>query len=140
HAPRINGEIPDVNDATLDHETLSERLVTYGLSELQMEGDGNCQFRAIADQLFHNPDYHKHLKHHKKLYESYVPMEYKTYIKQMKRSGEWGDHVTLQAAADRLMSSTYSVFGFSRLTPLSEIDIYDGPLTQLNAILGWIVW
>jgi hypothetical protein len=25
------------------------------------------------------------LKHHKKLYESYVPMEYKSYIKQMKR-------------------------------------------------------
>jgi len=28
HAPRVNGEIPDVNDATLDHETLSERCQT----------------------------------------------------------------------------------------------------------------
>lgn len=28
HTPRINGEIPDVNDATLDHERLSER---YGI-------------------------------------------------------------------------------------------------------------
>jgi hypothetical protein len=26
HTPRVNGEIPDVNDATLDHERLSERL------------------------------------------------------------------------------------------------------------------
>lgn len=93
HAPRVNGEIPDVNDATLDHERLSERLVTYGLAELQMEGDGNCQFRALADQLFRNPDYHKHvrrqvikqLKHHKKLYEGYVPMKYKSYLKQMKK-------------------------------------------------------
>ncbi|KAI5406758.1 variant 3, OVARIAN TUMOR DOMAIN-containing deubiquitinating enzyme 11 [Lathyrus oleraceus] len=93
HTPRVNGEIPDVNDATLDHETLSERLVTYGLSELQMEGDGNCQFRALADQLFRKPDYHKYvrrqvikqLKHQKKLYEAYVPMEYKSYIKQMKK-------------------------------------------------------
>ncbi|KAF5457919.1 hypothetical protein F2P56_021991 [Juglans regia] len=109
HTPRVNGEIPDVNDATFDHERLSERLVTYGLAELQMEGDGNCQFRALADQLFRNPDYHKHvrkhiikqLKHHRKLYEGYVPMEYKSYLKKMKKSGEWGDHVTLQAAADR---------------------------------------
>ncbi|KAK9086854.1 hypothetical protein Syun_029248 [Stephania yunnanensis] len=28
-------------------------------------------------------------------------MKYKTYLKKMKRSGEWGDHVTLQAAADQ---------------------------------------
>ncbi|KAI0495616.1 hypothetical protein KFK09_021919 [Dendrobium nobile] len=107
--PRINGKIPDINNATLDHERLSERLATYGLAELRVEGDGNCQFRALADQLFRNPDYHKHvrkevvkqLKHFQKLYESYVPMDYKTYLKYMKRSGEWGDHVTLQATADR---------------------------------------
>lgn len=107
--PRVNGEIPDINKATFDHERLSERLTTYGLAELQVEGDGNCQFRALADQLFRNPDYHKHvrkevvkqLKHFQKLYESYVPMNYKIYLKDMKRSGEWGDHVTLQAAADR---------------------------------------
>lgn len=107
--PRVNGEIPDVSDATLDHERLSERLATYGLAELQMEGDGNCQFRALADQLFHNQDYHKHvrkgvvkqLKHFRKSYESYVPMKYKSYLKKMKRLREWGDHITLQAAADR---------------------------------------
>ncbi|KAB1210461.1 hypothetical protein CJ030_MR6G010757 [Morella rubra] len=109
HTPKVNGEIPDVNDATLDHGRLSERLATYGLAELQMEGDGNCQFRALADQLFRSPDYHKHvrkqvikqLKHSRKLYEGYVPMEYRSYLKKMKKSGEWGDHITLQAAADR---------------------------------------
>ncbi|GLT70531.1 hypothetical protein SLA2020_426050 [Shorea laevis] len=109
HTPRVNGDIPDVNDATLDHQRLSERLATYGLAELQIEGDGNCQFRALADQLFRNPDYHKHvrkqiikqLKQYRKLYEGYVPMKYKSYRRKMKKSGEWGDHVTLQAAADR---------------------------------------
>ncbi|XP_020269452.1 OTU domain-containing protein DDB_G0284757 isoform X2 [Asparagus officinalis] len=110
HTPRVNGEIPDVDNATLDHERLTERLATYGLAELQVEGDGNCQFRALADQLFRNPDYHKHvrkavikqLKHFQEFYESYVPMNYKSYLKNMKRSGEWGDHLTLQAAADRV--------------------------------------
>ncbi|XP_073026610.1 OVARIAN TUMOR DOMAIN-containing deubiquitinating enzyme 11-like [Primulina eburnea] len=109
HTPRIIGSIPDATDARLDHERLADRLTTYGLAEMQIEGDGNCQFRAIADQLLRNPDYHKYvrkevvkqLKHHKKLYESYVPMKYKSYVKSMKRLGGWGDHVTLQAAADR---------------------------------------
>ncbi|WMV29764.1 hypothetical protein MTR67_023149, partial [Solanum verrucosum] len=41
------------------------------------------------------------LKHFRKFYESYVPMKYKSYLKKMKRLGEWGDHITLQAAADR---------------------------------------
>ncbi|KAM3395083.1 OVARIAN TUMOR DOMAIN-containing deubiquitinating enzyme 11 isoform X1 [Capsicum galapagoense] len=109
HTPRVIGEIPDPNDATLDHGRLCSRLATYGLTEMQIEGDGNCQFRALSDQLYHNPEYHKlvrkevvkQLKHFKKLYDGYVPMKYKSYLKKMKRLGEWGDHVTLQAAADR---------------------------------------
>ncbi|XP_048328363.1 OVARIAN TUMOR DOMAIN-containing deubiquitinating enzyme 11 [Ziziphus jujuba] len=120
HTPRVNGEIPDVNDATLDHERLSERLATYDLAELQIEGDGNCQFRALADQLFRNSDYHKHvrkqvvkqLKHHRRLYESYVPMKYRGYLKKMKKTGEWGDHVTLQAAADRFEAKICVVTSF----------------------------
>ncbi|KAA8526152.1 hypothetical protein F0562_007748 [Nyssa sinensis] len=97
-----------------------ERLATYGLAELQIEGDGNCQFRALADQLFRNPDYHKHvrkqvvkqLKHYRKFYEGYVPMKYKSYMKKMKKSGEWGDHVTLQAAADRFGAKICLVTSF----------------------------
>lgn len=120
HTPRINHEIPDPNDATFDHERLSARLSTYGLAELQIEGDGNCQFRALADQLFRNPDYHKHvrkqvvkqLKHFRKLYEGYVPMKYKDYLKKMKKLGEWGDHVTLQAAADRFGAKISLVTSF----------------------------
>ncbi|XP_039021219.1 OVARIAN TUMOR DOMAIN-containing deubiquitinating enzyme 11-like [Hibiscus syriacus] len=92
----------------------------YGLAELQIEGDGNCQFRALADQLFRNPDCHKHvrrqivkqLKHSKKLYEGYVPMKYKSYLKKMKKSGEWGDHITLQAAADRFGAKICLVTSF----------------------------
>ncbi|WZZ60981.1 hypothetical protein YC2023_061088 [Brassica napus] len=57
HTPRVNNQIPDLNDATLDHELLSVRLATYGLAELQMEW-------KLPDQLFRNPDYHKHVRKH----------------------------------------------------------------------------
>uniref|UniRef100_A0A7C9D5T9 OTU domain-containing protein n=1 Tax=Opuntia streptacantha TaxID=393608 RepID=A0A7C9D5T9_OPUST len=108
--PRINSYIPPLSDANLDHQRLLQRLQVYGLYEVRVSGDGNCQFRALSDQLYRTPEYHKHvrkevvkqLKEHKPLYEGYVPMKYKHYYKKMKKSGEWGDHVTLQAAADRV--------------------------------------
>ena len=28
----------------------------YGLIERRVKGDGNCQFRAVSDQLFRTPD------------------------------------------------------------------------------------
>ncbi|KAL5742954.1 hypothetical protein ACOSP7_029686 [Xanthoceras sorbifolium] len=108
HVPRINGEIPSIDEATSDHERLLNRLQLYGFIELKVQGDGNCQFRALSDQLYGTPEYHKvvrrkvvnQLKSHREKYEGYVPMEYGDYLKKISKSGEWGDHVTLQAAAD----------------------------------------
>ncbi|KAI7746397.1 hypothetical protein M8C21_033627 [Ambrosia artemisiifolia] len=87
HVPRINSFIPNISDASLDHQRLSQRLHVYGLYEVKVSGDGNCQFRAVSDQLYRSPEYHKHVR--------------KEVVKQKAKTGEWGDHVTLQAAADR---------------------------------------
>ncbi|KAL0382682.1 UNVERIFIED_CONTAM: OVARIAN TUMOR DOMAIN-containing deubiquitinating enzyme 9 [Sesamum calycinum] len=83
HVPKINGNIPSVDEATSDHERLLNRLQLYDLEELKILGDGNCQLKSRAE-----------------LYENYVPMAYGDYLKKMSKNGEWGDHVTLQAAAD----------------------------------------
>ncbi|WOK94904.1 OTU domain-containing protein [Canna indica] len=108
HIPRINGEIPSVDEATSDHQRLLDRLQLYDLVERKVQGDGNCQFRALSDQLYRTPEHHEfvrqqvveQLKSHPKIYEGYVPMAYDDYLKKLSRSGEWGDHVTLQAASD----------------------------------------
>ncbi|KAK7392476.1 hypothetical protein VNO78_20915 [Psophocarpus tetragonolobus] len=108
HVPKINGEIPSIDEATSDHQRLLDRLQLYDFVEHMVEGDGNCQFRALSDQLYNTPDHHKYvrkqvvnqLKSHPEIYEGYVPMEYGEYLEKMSKSGEWGDHVTLQAAAD----------------------------------------
>lgn len=76
--------------------------------ELKVEGDGNCQFRALSDQVYRTPEHHEfvrqqvvdQLKSCPDIYEGYVPMAYGDYLEKMSKSGEWGDHVTLQAAAD----------------------------------------
>lgn len=108
HVPKVNGEIPSVDEATSDHERLLNRLQLYDLFELKVQGDGNCQFRALSDQFYRTPDHHKfvreqivnQLKANPRIYEGYVPMAYGEYLKKMSKNGEWGDHVTLQAAAD----------------------------------------
>ncbi|KAF6168745.1 hypothetical protein GIB67_013127 [Kingdonia uniflora] len=109
HVPRINVYFPNFNDAGLDHQRLLQRLNVYGLCEVKVSGDGNCQFRALSDQMYKSPEHHKHvrkeivrqLKDYRSQYEGYIPMKYKHYYKKMAKSGEWGDHVTLQAAADK---------------------------------------
>lgn len=137
--PRINGRIPDISNATLNYERFSERLAAYGLAELQVEGDGNCQFRALADQLFRSPNYHRHvrkevvkqLQHFQELYEGYVPMCYKAYLKDMKRSGEWGDHVTLQAAADRFTAKICLLTSFRNNCLIEIVPMDKAPLKEL---------
>ncbi|XP_030550516.2 OVARIAN TUMOR DOMAIN-containing deubiquitinating enzyme 9 isoform X3 [Rhodamnia argentea] len=108
HVPKINGEIPSVEDEVSDHQRLLDRLLLYDLVENKVQGDGNCQFRALSDQLYRSPEHHKfvrqqivqQLKSCPQMYDGYVPMAFGDYLKKISKSGEWGDHVTLQAAAD----------------------------------------
>ncbi|GFP98083.1 hypothetical protein PHJA_001952400 [Phtheirospermum japonicum] len=57
NTPPVIGDIPDPNDATLDHERLAQRflLCLYVLVF-------HFLFRAISDQLFQNQDYHKYVR------------------------------------------------------------------------------
>uniref|UniRef100_A0A0D3FRM9 ubiquitinyl hydrolase 1 n=1 Tax=Oryza barthii TaxID=65489 RepID=A0A0D3FRM9_9ORYZ len=119
HVPKTNGDIPSVDEAFSDHQRLLHRLELYDLAELKVEGDGNCQFRALSDQFYRTTEHHrfvrqqivKQLESYPEIYAGYVPMDYREYLKKMikhflfvatksTRNGEWGDHVTLQAAAD----------------------------------------
>lgn len=108
HVPRINREIPSVDEATSDHQRLLDRLQVYDLVEHKVQGDGNCQFRSLSDQFYRTSAHHKFVRQqvvdqltsNRDDYEGYVPMDYDEYLEKMSKGGEWGDHVTLQAAAD----------------------------------------
>uniref|UniRef100_A0A803MMM9 ubiquitinyl hydrolase 1 n=1 Tax=Chenopodium quinoa TaxID=63459 RepID=A0A803MMM9_CHEQI len=142
--PRINSFIPTVNDANLDHQRLLQstltasvlfRLQVYGLFEVKVSGDGNCQFRALSEQMFKSPDYHKlvrkevvkQLKEHRSLYENYVPMKYKHYYKKMAKNGEWGDHITLQAAADKFAVKICLLTSFRDTCFIEIVPQYQAP-------------
>ncbi|XP_048336659.2 OVARIAN TUMOR DOMAIN-containing deubiquitinating enzyme 12 [Ziziphus jujuba] len=139
HIPRINSFIPNLSDASLDHQRLIQRLNLYGLREVKVSGDGNCQFRALSDQMYKSPEYHKHvrkeivkqLKDSRSLYEGYVPMKYKRYYKRMAKSGEWGDHVTLQAAADKFAAKICLLTSFRDTCFIEIMPQYRAPRCEL---------
>lgn len=40
--------VPPHSEAERDHERLLERLRFYGMEEMKVKGDGNCQARGLA--------------------------------------------------------------------------------------------
>ena len=134
----------DADKVERDHDVLIARLDAFGLREKKVSGDGNCQFRALSDQLFRTPEHYgevrkkivQQLRKHASRYAAYVVRDddvssssseldvsddknipsankkesksaffmmqtaYSNYCDDMAVGGAWGDHVTLQAAAD----------------------------------------
>ena len=91
-----------------ERQLLRRRLDGLGLRENEVDGDGNCQFRAIADQLYGSSDRYaevranivEHIRSNSSRYSAFVPESYDAYIENMGRDGTWGDHVTLHAASN----------------------------------------
>ncbi|XP_044456280.1 uncharacterized protein [Triticum aestivum] len=42
-----------------NHRRLLDKLVLYGLVELKVNGDNNCQFRALSDPFYRTPEHHR---------------------------------------------------------------------------------
>ncbi|KAK4396367.1 OVARIAN TUMOR DOMAIN-containing deubiquitinating enzyme 10 [Sesamum angolense] len=90
------------------HETDDVGSVCSSPGDRSCDGDDYSYTLDITDESDLDGEVEKRLyqmvpvplKAHPEMYEGYVPMEYAEYLKTMSKNGEWGDHVTLQAAAD----------------------------------------
>eukprot|EP01084_Bolivina_argentea_P006905 13041_1 len=84
-----------------------DQLRPLGLGIRNARSDGNCLFRAIADQL--NGDENNHAQFRKDIIqymtdnnEEFAPFyvgDYTAYLKKMSRNGIWGGNMELTAAA-----------------------------------------
>lgn len=93
-----------------EHATrLKKRLGEAGLKEKKMPGDGNCQFASLSDQLYQTHTMHAQvrafvvawMKTYSDDYSPFVIDEpWDKYLERMAKNQVWGDHLTLQAAAD----------------------------------------
>ena len=120
-------------------DKLVERLRDFGLQEFEVAGDGNCQYRALAHQLFDDVELHadvrrtvcRQLAAEADRYRGFVATEddvdYEAWVARMACEGEWADHVTLQAAADAYgtricLVTSYEDRGILRVEPAAPTD------------------
>ena len=111
-------------------------------SERVVKGDGNCQFRALSDQLFRDGG-----ANHEEVRSSVIerllsspddyapycaPMSIENHAQRMSKPGEWGDHITLQAASDAYgveinVLTSYMQAGFIEIQPRDADAVRNSP-------------
>ncbi|XP_006339296.1 OTU domain-containing protein DDB_G0284757-like [Solanum tuberosum] len=136
-------ELPRIS-AKSGHQRLRERLELYEFVEQEVSGDGNCQFHSISDQIYGSCEHHKlvreqvvkQLKFYGELYEGFVAVEeYDEYLKRMSNCGEWGDNVTLQAAADSYGVKIFVIFkdtDYIEILPQSDCNHKSNKMIYLS--------
>jgi hypothetical protein len=120
-------EAAKVTDVSADLQRLRVLLDRFGLEEGTVQGDGApqslhrssvvsaprcaagaCQFRALSDQLYRSEKHHAdvraavvaQLSRRPDAYAGFADAPWDEYLRRLAQPGEWGDHLTLQAAAD----------------------------------------
>lgn len=90
---------------------LAQRLEFLKLAMLEMEDDGNCQFRALSFELCGYQTKHEEIRriavsHMKSNSDDFNVFfegnEYENYLRKMARVKTWGDELTLRAVSDAL--------------------------------------
>lgn len=100
---------------------MKERLERHGFIEKPVVPDGNCQMRALSDQMFGDEQYHKDVRlkvmkwlgvNEKFSVEDngsatlgdFIDRDqfpsWSSYVGYMSQNGAWGDHITLVGAAE----------------------------------------
>ena len=112
--------------------SFEERMESHGLHIVEMEGDGNCLFRAVAHQMYLNENRCVELRaiccdfmiEHRDRYESFCSSNFDDYIKHLRNDGTWGDHLEIKALEeifDRLIIIYNSESKV--ITPMNLINI-----------------
>ena len=94
---------PSSKNATV-LSTFEERMASIGLHVIEVEGDGNCLYRAVAHQFFLDESRHeeirakvtKHLQKHKDRFKPFIDGDYDDYVVEQMESGTWGDDIEIK--------------------------------------------
>jgi len=126
--PRFQPEI-----IAQEAKQLQCKLKELALNERPIVGDGACQFRAVADQIYEDQELHQqvrhtavsHLRARRRQYEQFVDGSFDDYITRMQEADCWGDNLTLQATSDAYdievcCLTTYKTKSFIRISPQSK--------------------
>ncbi|KAG6546372.1 hypothetical protein Mapa_012413 [Marchantia paleacea] len=123
---------------------MNEQLAPLGLKVVNMTGDGNCFFRAVADQLDGNEEEHSKyrrmvvdfLEEHRPDFEPFLEEEtpFDEYCNNMRQDGTWAGHMELQATSlatrcniciHRILFPRWQIFNFQNPgTPILQLSYH----------------
>lgn len=127
---RKRKESKSVSFNGVEDDRLRESIEANGKTILEMSADGNCLFRSISDQLYHDfgnghdevrADICDYLEGHEDFFKLFLVLDddenkdeedasdFASYVEKMRAEGEWGGNVELVAAA-RLYRRNVVVF------------------------------
>jgi hypothetical protein len=100
--------------STLTEKSFFENMANRGLHVIEVLGDGNCLFRAVAHQIWLNEERHedlrlltvRHMLRHRRRYEMFCDTNFDDYLKAMCIPGTWADDIEIRALeeiTDRLI-------------------------------------
>eukprot|EP01117_Protostelium_nocturnum_P006675 TRINITY_DN2402_c0_g1_i1.p1 TRINITY_DN2402_c0_g1~~TRINITY_DN2402_c0_g1_i1.p1 ORF type:complete len:549 (-),score=198.23 TRINITY_DN2402_c0_g1_i1:24-1670(-) len=90
-----------------DFQKFQEQVSLHGLFIKDVTGDGNCLFRAVSDQIEGHPNSHDDIRQrtvdcieeNREMFEPFIEddVPFDKYCIDMRKNGEWGGHLELQA-------------------------------------------
>lgn len=94
---------------------LASRLRNSGLEIVEMEKDGNCMFRSVADQVYADSGMHDvvrkqcmdYMESNKEHFKSFTAEPVDEYISRKRQSGVFGNHLELQAISELYQRPIY---------------------------------
>ena len=132
---------------------LRDELGRLGLTVVEVEGDGSCFFRSLADQLDHcgaidhvqecfdhqilRQRIMSYVRAHRTMYEPFMEDDepFDDYVNRMEENGEWAGNVELQAASMELGvniriyqegQTPWTVKNHPDSAPLLHLSYHDG--------------
>ncbi|CAD6190690.1 unnamed protein product [Caenorhabditis auriculariae] len=100
-------ELEYARDEQVEKE-FADRLQARGLTIKEMEGDGACMFRAIAEQVYGDQEMHgqirdlcmNYMENNRDYYRDFIVEDFDQYIARKRLSNVHGNHVELQAISE----------------------------------------
>jgi len=115
-----------------------KELKTLGYYIKEVEGDGNCLFRSVCEQLEGNEDNHKkyreicieYMKSHKEDFEPFIEDDqtFDDYVEEMSKDKEWGGNLEIYALSKALQVNFY-IYIYEH--PLYIVKNFDEPKYNL---------
>ncbi len=101
-------------------ESFEKLLNTINLQIHEVDGDGNCLFRAVAHSLYGDEEYHDlvrektmdYIVKNRDFYESYVSIDFDCYVEFKRKLATWGDDLEIQALSE-LYGRPITIYAYS---------------------------